>query len=62
MSTTRQTTRIDAPPLQVYRVLLDPLLIPRWRVPTDMRCEVHAFEPREGGTFPVSTDPGSRRF
>jgi uncharacterized protein YndB with AHSA1/START domain len=38
----------------VYQALLDAQLIPRWRVPTGMRCEVHEFEPREGGTFRVS--------
>ena len=54
MSTTRHTAQIDAPPAHVYRALLDPLLIPQWRVPTDMRCEVHEFEPREGGAFRVS--------
>lgn len=54
MSTTHHATQIEAPPAQVYRALLDPLLIPQWRVPTGMRCEVHEFEPREGGAFRVS--------
>lgn len=54
MSTTRHTMQIDAPPSAVYRALLDPQLIPHWRVPTGMRCEVHRFEPREGGAFRVS--------
>lgn len=54
MSTTRLTIQIDAPPARVYRALLDPQLIPRWRVPTGMRCDIHEFEPHEGGTFRVS--------
>lgn len=54
MNTTHHTTQIDAPPARVYRALLDPRLIPQWRVPTGMRCEVHEFEPREGGVFRVS--------
>lgn len=54
MNTTRHTTQIEALPARVYRALLDPLLIPQWRVPTGMRCEVHEFEPHEGGAFRVS--------
>jgi uncharacterized protein YndB with AHSA1/START domain len=54
VNTTRHTIQIEASPAQVYRALLDPQLIPRWRVPTGMRCEVHEFEPREGGVFRVS--------
>jgi uncharacterized protein YndB with AHSA1/START domain len=54
MSTTHHTIYIDAPPARVYAALLDPALITRWRVPTGMRCEVHMFEPREGGAFRVS--------
>lgn len=54
MSTTRLTAQIEAPPARVYRALLDPQLIPRWRVPTGMRCQIHEFEPREGGAFRIS--------
>jgi uncharacterized protein YndB with AHSA1/START domain len=38
----------------VYRALLDPEAIAKWRVPTGMTSEVHAFEAREGGAFRVS--------
>ncbi|HET9215588.1 MAG TPA: SRPBCC domain-containing protein [Terriglobia bacterium] len=45
---------IAAPPGVVYRALLDPRLIERWRVPTGMHATVHEFEPRVGGRFRVS--------
>lgn len=48
------TTRIRAAPERVYRALLDPTLIPRWRVPSGMTCIVHEFEPRVGGRFRIS--------
>lgn len=54
MTSTRITFHIAAPPPAVYRAMLDPEAIPRWRVPDGMRCTVHEFEPREGGRFRVS--------
>lgn len=54
MNSTRHTIRIDAPPSRVYAALLDPQLIPHWRVPAGMRCEVHAFDASESGAFRVS--------
>lgn len=48
------TALIRATPDRVYRALLDPTLIPRWRVPSGMTCTVHEFEPRVGGRFRVS--------
>lgn len=54
MTTTRHAIRIEAPPPRVYAALLDPRLIPRWRVPAGMRCRVHEFDAREGGAFRVS--------
>ncbi len=54
MHTTRSTQVIDAPPDRVFRALLDPALLPQWRVPAGMRCHVHEFVPRVGGTFRVS--------
>jgi uncharacterized protein YndB with AHSA1/START domain len=38
----------------VYRALLDPEAIARWRVPAGMSSQVHEFEAREGGAFRVS--------
>ncbi|GGS99850.1 hypothetical protein GCM10010222_46850 [Streptomyces tanashiensis] len=54
MYTTRVSRHIDAPASVVYRSLLDPDAVARWRVPYGMTCEVHAFEAREGGAFRVS--------
>ncbi|MFJ5073721.1 SRPBCC family protein [Streptomyces sp. NPDC088553] len=54
MYTTRVSRHVDAPPSAVYRALLDPEAVARWRVPYGMTCEVHEFDAREGGTFRVS--------
>ena len=54
MSTTRITRHVAAPRASVYRALLDPRAIARWRVPDGMTCEVHEFDPREGGSLRVS--------
>lgn len=54
MQTTRVRRHVRAPRDAVYRALLDPEAVARWRVPDGMTCEVHAFEPREGGFFRVS--------
>jgi uncharacterized protein YndB with AHSA1/START domain len=51
---TRVSQRIDAPRAAVYRALLDPEAIARWRVPDGMHSEVHEFSAREGGRFRVS--------
>lgn len=54
MSSTRVTQHVNAPRADVYRALLDPHAIAKWRVPTGMSSHVHTFEPREGGAFRVS--------
>ncbi|WP_432120900.1 SRPBCC family protein [Streptomyces sp. S1] len=54
MYTTRVSRHVDAPPLDVYRTLLDPEAVARWRVPYGMSCRVHEFDAREGGAFRVS--------
>jgi uncharacterized protein YndB with AHSA1/START domain len=54
MSETRHSVFVDAPPTVVYAALLDPTLIPQWRVPEGMRCHIHTFDAREGGLFRVS--------
>lgn len=45
---------VDAPRRAVYRALLDPEAVARWRVPAGMRARVHEFDAREGGRFRVS--------
>ncbi|MGW6773725.1 SRPBCC domain-containing protein [Streptomyces sp. NPDC055037] len=54
MYTTRVSHRVNAPRAAVYRALLDPEALASWRVPDGMTSHVHAFDPREGGTFRVS--------
>lgn len=54
MTSTRISRRIDAPRAAVYRALLDPEAIARWRFPEGMSCVVHEFEAREGGAVRVS--------
>lgn len=43
-----------APRSAVYRLLLDPAAIEKWRVPDGMTAQVHSFEAREGGSFRIS--------
>ncbi|MBD0710369.1 MULTISPECIES: SRPBCC domain-containing protein [unclassified Streptomyces] len=54
MYSTRVSRHVAAPPSAVYRALVDPAAVARWRVPYGMTCEVHEFDAREGGTFRVS--------
>ena len=54
MSSTRIGCYIKAPCASVYRALLDPRAVAKWKVPTSMTCYVHAFDAREGGSFRVS--------
>jgi uncharacterized protein YndB with AHSA1/START domain len=58
--TTRVSTHIDASPAEVYRALLDPDAIARWRVPDGMTAQVHEFDAREGGPFRISLTYDSR--
>lgn len=54
MTATRVVRTIAAPRERVYRALVDPDAIPRWRVPAAMTCEVHEFDAHEGGAIRVS--------
>jgi uncharacterized protein YndB with AHSA1/START domain len=54
VTTTRVTRHLDAPRAAVYRALLDPGAVARWKVPEGMTCVVHEFDAREGGTLRVS--------
>lgn len=45
---------ICAPRSLVYRTMLDPSALERWKVPDDMTLEVHEFEAREGGRLRIS--------
>jgi uncharacterized protein YndB with AHSA1/START domain len=54
VSSTRISRRLNAPRATVYRALLDARAVARWKVPTGMISQVHAFDAREGGSFRVS--------
>jgi uncharacterized protein YndB with AHSA1/START domain len=45
---------MNAPRASVYRALLDVRAVATWMVPTGMTAHVHAFDPREGGSFRIS--------
>lgn len=51
---TRVFRRIAAPRSTVYRLLIDPAAIVKWRVPDGMTAHVHTFEACEGGAVRVS--------
>jgi uncharacterized protein YndB with AHSA1/START domain len=45
---------IYAPREVIYRAFLDPAALALWRSPANMTARVHAFEPRECGTYRMS--------
>jgi uncharacterized protein YndB with AHSA1/START domain len=47
-----RTMRAERP--AVYRALLDPAAVAKWRVPDGMSSEVHEFDARPGGRFRIS--------
>ena len=54
MYSTRVSTYVNAPPAEVYRLLLDGSSIVKWRVPDGMTGKVHEYDAREGGRFRIS--------
>ena len=54
MSSTRIGRHLNAPRAVVYRALLDPSAVAKWKVPDGMTCHVHAFDARERGSFRIS--------
>ena len=54
MTATHVTQQVHAPRRLVYRALLDARAVASWMVPDGMTSRVHAFEPREGGSFRIS--------
>ena len=54
VNSTRIGRRMNAPRAIVYRALLDARAVATWVVPTGMTSHVHAFDPREGGSFRIS--------
>ena len=45
---------IKAPRQAVYQACINPDEIAKWRVPDNMKAEVHAFDAREGGKYRMS--------
>jgi hypothetical protein len=54
VAATRIRQLIDAPRERVYRALVDPVAVARWKVPAGMTCDVHVFDAREGGAVRIS--------
>ncbi|WP_433326598.1 SRPBCC family protein [Spirillospora sp. CA-294931] len=54
MYSTRVSRWVGASRANVYRALVDPDAIARWRVPTGMSSHVHEFDARVGGAFRIS--------
>ena len=54
MPSTRVHRHVSAPRATIYRLLVDPAAIVKWKVPDGMTAQVHAFEAREGGRLRVS--------
>lgn len=42
---------IRASPSTLYRAYMDPKALASWLPPKGMRCHIHEFDPREGGTY-----------
>jgi uncharacterized protein YndB with AHSA1/START domain len=61
VSSTRIRRRIHSPRASVYRALLDAEAVATWMVPTGMTSHVHAFDPREGGSFRISLTHDAQR-
>jgi uncharacterized protein YndB with AHSA1/START domain len=53
-NSTRIARHLNVPRANVYRALLDPQAVAKWKVPDGMSCHVHAFDAREGGLFRIS--------
>jgi uncharacterized protein YndB with AHSA1/START domain len=54
VTSTRISIHVNAPRASVYRAILDARAVAIWMVPDGMTSQVHAFEPREGGSFRIS--------
>jgi uncharacterized protein YndB with AHSA1/START domain len=54
VSSTRISRCVNASRAIVYRALLDARAVATWMVPSGMTSHVHAFDPREGGSFRIS--------
>ena len=51
---TRVHRHVRAPRAAIYRLLLDPAAVVKWKVPDGMTAQIHSFEAYEGGSIRVS--------
>jgi uncharacterized protein YndB with AHSA1/START domain len=54
VSSTRINRHVNAPRATVYRALVDARAVATWQMPNGMTSQIHAFDPREGGSFRIS--------
>ena len=54
MTSTCISRHIASPRAAVYRALIDPVAVARWKVPQGMTSYVHVFEAWQGGAFRIS--------
>jgi len=54
VDSTRIGYYLNAPRAKVYRALLDPRAVAKWKVPDGMTCQIHTFEAWEGGAIRIS--------
>jgi uncharacterized protein YndB with AHSA1/START domain len=52
---------VKAPRASAYHALLDARSVAKWKVPTGMTSQVHAFDAREGGSFRILLTYGALR-
>src|SRR5450755_1387710 len=53
-ASTQVSKIIKASRTAIYQACLDPDALASWRVPDNMKGQVHVFDAREGGTFRMS--------
>jgi uncharacterized protein YndB with AHSA1/START domain len=54
MNSTQTTCHLNASRETVYRALIDPSAVAKWKVPDDMTARIHEFDAREGGRIRIS--------
>jgi len=54
VAATRVSWHFNAPRERVYQALVTAADVERWKFPSDMTCDVHEFEAREGGRIRIS--------
>ena len=47
---------IKALPQRIYKALIDPAAIEKWRAPEGMRCVIYEFDPQPGGIYRIALE------